>query len=124
MALRIPFYTIVPLSILNFKVCSIPSCVYTNFIIRLFSFKNSALLTSILLFLNRIKNEIIPIEVKRNRGRSKSLNVILNNNENINYGIKLTGGNIGFEDNKFTFPYYLTFLLKRFFKDTDYIKWD
>ena len=52
MALRIPFYTIVPLSILNLKVCSIPSCVYTNFIIRLFSFKNSALLTSILLFLN------------------------------------------------------------------------
>ena len=90
---------------------------------KLYFYKNTDA-TIELDFVIRIKNEIIPIEVKRNRGRSKSLNVILNNNENINYGIKLTGGNIGFEDNKFTFPYYLTFLLKRFFKDTDYIKWD
>ena len=74
-------------------------------------------------FLIRIKNEIIPIEVKRNRGRSKSLNAVLNSNEDIKYGLKLTNGNIGFEDNKFTFPYYLVFLLKRFFKETDYIKW-
>ena len=75
-------------------------------------------------FLIRIKNEIIPIEVKRNRGRSKSLNAVLNSNENIKYGLKLTNGNIGFEDNKFTFPYYLVFLLKRFFKETEYIKWN
>ena len=75
-------------------------------------------------FLVRIKNEIVPIEVKRNRGRSKSLNNILENNEKIKYGIKLTNGNIGFENNKFTFPYYLAFLLKRFFKDTDYINWN
>lgn len=74
-------------------------------------------------FLVRIKNEIIPIEVKRNRGRSKSLNSILESNEKIKYGLKLTNGNIGFEKNKFTFPYYLTFLLKRFFKDTEYIRW-
>lgn len=75
-------------------------------------------------FLIRIKNEIIPIEVKRNRGRSKSLKAVLNSNENIKYGLKLTNGNIGFEDNKFTFPYYLAFLLKRFFKETEYIKWN
>lgn len=75
-------------------------------------------------FLIRIKNEIIPIEVKKNRGRSKSLNAILSNNEKIKFGIKLTNGNIGFENNKFTFPYYLAFLLGRFFKDTEYIKWN
>lgn len=75
-------------------------------------------------FLIRVKNEIIPIEVKRNRGRSKSLNAVLNANENIKFGLKLTNGNIGFEGNKFTFPYYLTFLLKRFFKETDYINWN
>lgn len=75
-------------------------------------------------FLIRIKNEILPIEVKRNRGRSKPLNSILNSNEKIKFGLKLTNGNIGFENNKFTFPYYLAFLLKRFFKDTDYIKWN
>lgn len=74
-------------------------------------------------FLIRYRKNIIPIEVKRNRGRSKSLNaVILNKNNPIKYGIKLTDGNIGFEDNKFTFPSYLSFLLKRFFEETDYIK--
>lgn len=74
-------------------------------------------------FLIRIKNEIIPIEVKRNRGRSKSLNNILETNDKINFGIKLTNGNIGYENNKFTFPYFLTFLIKRFLKETEYIKW-
>lgn len=75
-------------------------------------------------FLIRVKNEIVPIEVKRNRGRSVSLNYVLDNNEKVNFGLKLTNGNIGFENNKFTFPYYLAFLLKRFFKETDYIKWN
>ncbi len=89
---------------------------------KLYFYKNTDA-TIELDFLIRIKNEIIPVEVKRNRGRSKSLNAILASKENIKYGIKLTNGNIGFENNKFTFPYYLTFLLKRFFKDTDYVKW-
>lgn len=75
-------------------------------------------------FLIRVKNEMVPIEVKRNRGRSVSLNYVLDNNEKVNFGLKLTNGNIGFENNKFTFPYYLAFLLKRFFKETDYIKWN
>lgn len=75
-------------------------------------------------FLIRVKNEIVPIEAKRNRGRSVSLNYILDNNEKVNFGLKLTNGNIGFENNKFIFPYYLAFLLKRFFKETDYIKWN
>jgi hypothetical protein len=90
---------------------------------KLYFYKNSDS-TIELDFLIRIKNEIIPVEVKRNRGRSKSLNIILDTNENINYGLKLTNGNIGFENNKFTFPYYLTFLIKRFFKETEYIKWN
>lgn len=75
-------------------------------------------------FVIRVKNDIVPIEVKRNRGRSKSLNSILKLKNGIKFGVKLTNGNIGYEDNKFTFPYYLTFLLKRFFKECDYIKWN
>ena len=71
----------------------------------------------------RVKNEIVPIEVKRSRGKSVSLNTALSKCPEINYGIKLTNGNIGFKDNVFTFPYYLTFLLKRFFEETDLIKW-
>lgn len=74
-------------------------------------------------FLIRVKNEIIPIEVKTNKGKMKSINNILKSNQKINYAIKLSKNNIGFVDNKFTFPYFLTFLLKRFFKETDYISW-
>ena len=89
---------------------------------KLYFYKNSDS-TIELDFVIRVKNDIVPIEVKRNRGRSKSLNTILENNFHINFGLKLTDGNIGFENNKITFPYYLTFLLKRFFEVTDYIKW-
>lgn len=74
-------------------------------------------------FVIGVKNEIIPIEVKKKNGRTKSLNKLLENNT-VNYGVKLINGNIGYEKNKFTFPYFLTFLLKRFFKETDYISWD
>ena len=74
-------------------------------------------------FIIRVKNEIIPIEVKRKKERTKSLDTLLANNI-IKYGIKLTDSNIGFSNNKLTFPYYLTFLLKRFFKETNYIKWN
>ena len=73
-------------------------------------------------FIIRVKNSIVPIEVKRNRGNSKSMNKILETND-MKLGIKLTQNNIGFTDNKITFPYFLTFLLKRFFNETDYIKW-
>ena len=34
--------------------------------------------------------------------------------EDISYGIKLCAGNIGMNDNLYTFPYYCTFLLKRY----------
>ena len=50
------------------------------------------------------------------------MNKILETND-MKLGIKLTQNNIGFTDNKITFPYFLTFLLKRFFDETEYIKW-
>lgn len=75
-------------------------------------------------FIIRIKNEIVPIEVKRKKGRTKSLDKILENNNAIKYGIKLINSNIGFENDKFTFPYFLSFLLKRFFNETNYINWN
>lgn len=74
-------------------------------------------------FLIRVKNEMVPIEVKANRGRSKSLNAILNTHDKINFAIKLSHNNIGFDGTKFTFPYFLTFLLKRFFKESQEIHW-
>ena len=75
-------------------------------------------------FIIRIKNEIVPIEVKRKKGRTKTLDKILENNNAIKYGIKLINSNIGFENDKFTFPYFLSFLLKRFFNETNYINWN
>lgn len=90
---------------------------------NLFFYKNEAS-TIELDFIIRVKNEIVPIEVKRTRGRSKSLNAVINDqNNDISFGVKLINGNIGFENGKFTFPYYLSFLLKRFFKETNYIDW-
>lgn len=73
-------------------------------------------------FLIRVKNEIVPIEVKAKRGKAVLLNKILEN-KILNFGIKLSMNNIGFEKNIFTFPYFLTFLLKRFFKENEIIQW-
>ena len=67
-------------------------------------------------FIIRCKNSIIPIEVKTKKGRSKSLNTLLNNDV-FKFGVKLTNQNIGFSNKKYTFPYFLSFLLIRFLKE-------
>ncbi len=73
-------------------------------------------------FLVRVKNEIVPIEVKSQRGKAKSLDTLMKEGK-IKFGVKLSRNNIGFYNNLFTFPYFLTFLLKKFFKDSNYITW-
>lgn len=50
----------------------------------------------------------------------KLLNKVLEK-ENIKYGVKLSQNNIGFDGKIFTFPYSLSFLLRRFFNETNYI---
>ena len=37
--------------------------------------------------------------------------------KNIKYGIKLCNKNIGFNGKFYTFPYFMTFMLKRFLKE-------
>ena len=70
-------------------------------------------------FLVRKGDYILPIEVKRNRGRATSLiNCINNKNINITKGIKLTHQNIGYDSDVITMPYFLCFLLKRFLNET------
>ena len=64
-------------------------------------------------FVVRCKNELVPIEVKTKKGRTKSLNNVLQDNK-FKFGIKLTNQNIGYSNKKYTFPYFLTFLLNRF----------
>lgn len=69
-------------------------------------------------FFVRTTSELIPIEVKATNGKSKSLKVLINSDKysDIRYGIKLTGGNIGYSENVYTFPYFCAFLLKRYLK--------
>lgn len=71
-------------------------------------------------FFVRNKENLIPVEVKASNGRSKSLHTLITSNyyPDIQFGIKFISGNIGFENNIYTFPYFCTFLLKEFLKNT------
>ncbi len=70
-------------------------------------------------FFVRDADTLIPVEVKANDNSTKSLNTLIEKNtyKEIKYGIKLCNKNIGFNDKFYTFPYFLTFLLKRFLKE-------
>ena len=73
-------------------------------------------------FFVRDSDSLIPVEVKATDQATKSLNKLLDNREkykDIRYGIKLGYKNIGFNGKFYTFPYFLTFLLKRFLKEHD-----
>ena len=54
-------------------------------------------------FFVRTANELIPVEVKAKYPE-------------IQYGIKLTGGNIGHSEGIYTFPYFCAFLMKKYLK--------
>ena len=70
-------------------------------------------------FFIRRKDDLIPVEVKANKGTTISLVNLINKDkyEDIKYGVKLANLNIGFDGKIYTFPYFLTFLLKRFFAE-------
>ena len=70
-------------------------------------------------FMVRDKDSLIPIEVKSNNNATVSLNNLINSNlyKDIKYGIKLCNKNIGFNGKFYTFPYFLTFLLKKYLKE-------
>lgn len=67
-------------------------------------------------FFLRDANSLIPVEVKANDNATPSLNNLLKEYKypDVKYGIKLCYKNIGFNGKFYTFPYFLTFLLKRF----------
>jgi hypothetical protein len=70
-------------------------------------------------FFVRTTDVLIPLEVKATNGKAKSLRTLINSEkyEDIKYGIKFIGGNIGYTDNIYTFPYFCAFLLKRYLKE-------
>jgi uncharacterized protein len=72
-------------------------------------------------FFVRDINSLIPLEVKAKDGSTISLNNLINSDKypDIKYGIKLCDKNIGFNGKFYTFPYFMTFLLKRFLREKD-----
>ena len=70
-------------------------------------------------FFVRDRDSLIPIEVKANDNSTVSLNNIIDDAKykDIKYGIKLCNKNIGFNGKFYTFPYFLTFLLKRYLRE-------
>ena len=71
-------------------------------------------------FVVRTENALFPVEVKEKRGTSKSMRTLISSDKypDIHCGIKFTGGNIGYSDNIYTFPYFCAFLLKRYLTGT------
>ncbi len=70
-------------------------------------------------FFVRTAKNLVPLEVKAANNRSKSLATLIEKEKytDIAYGIKLCAGNIGFNNGIYTFPYYCTFLLKRYLQE-------
>lgn len=70
-------------------------------------------------FFVRTANDLIPVEVKAKNGKAKSLSQLIQSEKypDISYGIKLCSGNIGLENNVYTFPYFCSFLIKRYLKE-------
>lgn len=72
-------------------------------------------------FFVRTRRSLLPVEVKAVRGTAKSLRTLIASEKypDISAGIKLTAGNIGFDSNIYTFPYFCAFLLKDYLKGKD-----
>lgn len=69
-------------------------------------------------FFVRTSDSLVPIEVKTTNNKSKSLNTLIQSPaySDIRFGIKLIGGNIGHENDIYTFPYFCTFLVRDFLR--------
>lgn len=67
-------------------------------------------------FFIRSASSLIPVEVKAKSGKTKSMRTLIDSDKypDICYGFKLSQNNIGHENGIYTFPYFCTFLLKRF----------
>ena len=84
----------------------------------LYFFKNEDGTQEIEFFVRDI-NSLVPIDVKATDGRPNSMILMIENRKipDVKYGIKLAEKNIGFKNGYYTFPYFLTFLLKRFLSE-------
>lgn len=67
-------------------------------------------------FFIRDADSLVPVEVKANDSATISLRNLVEKDRyaDIHYGIKLCAKNVGFNGEFYTFPYFCTFLLKRY----------
>lgn len=67
-------------------------------------------------FFLRNTDSLIPVEVKAKNNKAKSLSQLVKSEKysDINFGFKFCSGNIGMNDDIYTFPYYCAFLTKRY----------
>lgn len=72
-------------------------------------------------FFVRTRDELIPVEVKSNNERSKSLTALIKNENysDIKHGIKLGDFNVGYANGIYTFPYFCAFMMKAYLKSLD-----
>lgn len=72
-------------------------------------------------FFVRTQSSLVPVEVKAKNGTSKSLRTLIASEAypDIRFGLKLTAGNVGFENQIFTMPYFAAFLVKRLLQACD-----
>ena len=66
-------------------------------------------------FLIRLKDNIVPIEIRANKGSARSLNAVIDDKriDEIKCGIKFSNNNIGVANNVLTLPFFTLFMLKR-----------
>lgn len=69
-------------------------------------------------FFMRTAASLVPVEVKATNNMARSLKTLISSEKypEIKFCIKVVGGNIGYNDGVYTFPYFCTFLLKDYLK--------
>ena len=67
-------------------------------------------------FFVRTADALVPVEVKAGTNRAKSLITLIKSDKysDIRFGVKFAGGNVGFENQVVTLPWFCAFLLRRF----------
>jgi predicted AAA+ superfamily ATPase len=70
-------------------------------------------------FFVRTTSRLVPVEVKARGGCAQSLKTLIKSDhyEDIVWGIKLHGGNVGWENRVLTLPCFTAFLLRRFLSE-------
>ena len=82
---------------------------------ELFFYKNEKSTVEMDFFI-RDADSLVPVEVKANNNTSASLKNLIDKDKyaDIHYGVKLCANNVGFNGKIYTFPYFCTFLMKRY----------